>query len=306
MGRVTDALRRAGLNQAGEKDSQVQRDDDLRFFTGGQVVSTSWDLDVVESPTDQARDERGGAGQVTPAARRAGLPAARPLGASVSQRVVVSPVMDPAVREQYRKLAASLHQLQTQRACKVVMVTSTLPQEGKTLTAINLALTFSESFSRQVLLIDADLRHPMLHEAFNLSDPLGLEDALRHDWRATLKKVRPCLTVLPSTRASSDPMEALASGALGRMLESARAEFDWIVIDTPPVGLLPDAGLLASLADTVLLVVGAATAPYDMVQRAVAGIGRERVFGVVLNRAERASSHHHYYYYASSAYRDGR
>ena len=81
--------------------------------------------------------------------------------------------------EQYRRLAATLHGLQAERGLKTLMVTSTLPEEGKTLTIANLALTLSESYKRRVLLIDADLRRPSIHEVFGLPNQSGLTEGLR-------------------------------------------------------------------------------------------------------------------------------
>jgi len=81
--------------------------------------------------------------------------------------------------EQYRRCAALLHHTQAARGTKVVLIASALPKEGKTVTAINLAITFSESYRRQVLLIDADLRRPTLHEFFGLPNVAGLNDGLK-------------------------------------------------------------------------------------------------------------------------------
>jgi protein-tyrosine kinase len=206
--------------------------------------------------------------------------------------------MDPATREQYSKLASALHQAQTERALKVVMVTSTLPQEGKTLTTINLALTLSESYSRQVLLIDADLRAPSLHEAFCLNPEPGLQDGLLDDWRRVLQRVHPHLVLLPAGRASNDPMGVLTLGAMQQMLDEARKGFDWILLDTPPMGLLPDANFLAGLVDSVIVVVRAGKTHYDLVQRAVGEMGLERIFGIVLNQAETAPAASGPYYAA--------
>src|SRR5206468_9315385 len=95
-----------------------------------------------------------------------------------SDKLVASPAVTTIVREQYNKLAAAVHQSQLDRSLKVVMITSAAPSEGKTLTASNLALTLSESYQRQVLLIDADLRHPSVHGLFGASNARGLGDSL--------------------------------------------------------------------------------------------------------------------------------
>jgi Mrp family chromosome partitioning ATPase len=102
---------------------------------------------------------------------------------------------------------------------------------------------------------------------------------------AALHRLSPRLTILPAGRPTSDPIGALTSERVRRLIDEAREVFDWVIIDTPPVGLLTDAALLSSMADGVVLVVKAGSTPHDMVNRAVDLIGRERVIGVVLNRA---------------------
>jgi Mrp family chromosome partitioning ATPase len=109
------------------------------------------------------------------------------------------------------------------------------------------------------------------------------------------------LTVLPAGRPTSDPIGALTSDRMRRLVEEAREVFDWVIIDTPPIGLLSDAALLSSMADGVVLVVKAESTSYDLVNRAVELIGRDRLMGVVLNRAKemphRSSYDYSKYYY---------
>ena len=190
--------------------------------------------------------------------------------------------------EQFRKLAATLHHTQTDRGIKSVMVTSAVAGEGKTLTATNLALTLSESYKRRVLLVDADLRRPTLHGVFQLPNLSGLSDGLQaaREQRLSLVEVSPFLTVLTAGRPDPDPMHLLISKRMQQVLDEAGARFDWVILDTPPVGILTDANLLAAMIDAALLVVRAGRTPYLYVQRATGAIGRERILGVVLNGAD--------------------
>lgn len=206
----------------------------------------------------------------------------------LSHKVVVDREIDPVSREQYRRLATGLHAAQGASGLKVVMVTSGVPNEGKSLTASNLALTLSESYQRSVLLIDGDLRRPSLQALFGLPDGLGLSEGLvgTEDQRLTVHQVSQHLTVLTSGRPTADPMAALASNRMRELVTEARESFDWVVIDTPPIGMLSDASLLTELADGVLLVVKANETPYNVVQRAIGAAGRDRILGVVLNQAE--------------------
>jgi capsular exopolysaccharide synthesis family protein len=206
--------------------------------------------------------------------------------------------------EQYRKLAAALHHAQADRGLKLIIVTSANPGEGKSLTASNLALTLSESYKRRVLLIDADLRRPSLHDVFGLPNGSGLSDGLTRDSLRELavQEVSARLSVLTSGRPLEDPTGALTSGQMTRILEEARATYDWAIIDTPPIGLLTDAKLLSEMVDGVLLVVEAARTPYPDLLRAIETVGRERLLGTVLNRIERVSGQSKYYasYYRRS------
>lgn len=217
------------------------------------------------------------------------------------RKVVVGIGVDHAVIEQYRHLAAALHHAQAERGIRSIMVTSALASEGKTLTAANLVLTLSESYQRRVLLIDADLRRPRIQEMFGLRAGEGLTDSLvgAGGGRLPVHQVSPTLWVLTAGGALPDPMSTLVSPAMKQLLDEARDAFDWVVVDTPPVAILPDANLLASMIDTALLVTNAQATPYPMVQRAVEAIGAARVLGVVLNRAEKANLSAGYGYYGS-------
>jgi len=225
-------------------------------------------------------------------------------------KLVTNGLSDVTV-EQYRRLAAAIHDLQVQHALKTVMVTSTLPQEGKTLTATNLALTLSESYRRRVLLIDADLRHPSLDAVFGLADAAGLSEFLRSsDDGLPAVKVSERLYVLPAGLRSVSPLAALTSERMRMLLERAAGSFDWVLVDTPPVGLLPDGQLLARLIRAVIFVIGSGSTPWPAVERAVAELGRECIVGTVLNGVEEgaiaATSYYRRYGYGEDSAHSGK
>jgi len=225
--------------------------------------------------------------------------------ARLATKVVIDDTMLPGAREQYRKLAAAMHQAQRANGFKVMMVASAMASEGKTLTAANLALTLSESYRRNVLVIDGDLRRPSMHTVFKVSGAPGLSEGLisREETSLPLHRIGERLTLLPAGRPTSDPISALTADRMRRLIDEAREVFDWIIIDTPPIGLLTDASLVSSLADGVILVIKAGATPYEMVTRAVEELGRERLMGVVLNRAtesEHKSNYDYYNYYGPS------
>lgn len=186
--------------------------------------------------------------------------------------------------EQYRSLATVLHQAQMDRGLKTVVVTSAVPREGKTLTVINLALTLTESYARRVLVIDADLRWPSVHRGFGLTATTGLSEALvGPPGELPVVEVSKLLHVLPAGRPEPKPLALLSSNRLQPLLDKCASRFDWVLVDTPPVGLLADAQLLTRCVHGVVFVIRAGTTPFAVVERAIAELGRECIIGTVLN-----------------------
>jgi capsular exopolysaccharide synthesis family protein len=218
-----------------------------------------------------------------------------------SRLLTVSSESDPALLKQFGRLAGSLHSAQTAGGMKSVLTTSVGAGEGKTLTAMNVALTLSESYKRQVLIIDADLRRPSVHTVCGLGNVRGLSEGLRasEQERLAIIKLTETLSFLPAGRPDPDPMDGLTSDRMRRILDEASKRFDWVVLDAPPIGLVPDAGLLAAMVDAVLFVVRAEVTPNGQLQKAIEAVGRERIFGVVLNGAREADSSDYGTYYHS-------
>jgi protein-tyrosine kinase len=189
--------------------------------------------------------------------------------------------------DNYHKLAASLHQSQRERGTKVVMVASAAPGEGKSLTVANLARTLGQSYRRRVLAVDADLRLPVLHNLFGVPNERGLIEALDDpgadpEWIEVGGQV----ALLPAGHCPDEPLGALTSPGMREVLAIGARNFDWVIVDTPPVLLLPDSELVASMVDGVLFVVGANETDYRLAARAADAIGRQRILGVVLNKVD--------------------
>ena len=207
--------------------------------------------------------------------------------ADSNEKLVVGAGRNPVSLEQYRRLAATLHDAQVEKGLKTIVVTSAVPKEGKTLTAINLALTFSESYGRRVLLIDADLRRPSVHEVLGIPNKKGLSEVLRSDrLELPIVQVSPLLSVLPSGRPEQNPLAGLSSERMRTLLDETSSHYDWIILDTPPIALLSDAQLLARLTQAAVFVIRARSTPFAVVDRAIAGLGREFIIGTVLNGVE--------------------
>jgi capsular exopolysaccharide synthesis family protein len=221
----------------------------------------------------------------------------------VTEKVVVDRRMPAICREQYRRVAAVLHDAQAANRTQVILVTSALAGEGKTLTAANVAMTLSGSYRKRVLVVDGDLRRPVMHQIFRVETASGLADGLdpTSDMKIVVRQISPLLALLPAGRPTADPMAGLISERMRQLVEEARTTFDWVIIDTPPLVLLPDAHLLASIADAALLVVKAESTPHAMVKRAMDAIGSSKVLGVVLNKTS-VAPHGGYDAYATYHY----
>jgi protein-tyrosine kinase len=201
----------------------------------------------------------------------------------LERKLVVSERAAPIAVEQYRRIAGALHELQVDHGLKSVMVTSAAPEEGKTLTVANLALTLSGSCSRRVLLVDADLRRPQLHEVFRLPNASGLSDLLRSERsEIPVLKVSDHLSILTAGQ-SDQPMAALTSDRMRMLVEQFSGAFDWVLFDAAPVGYMPDAHLLSRLTGAVLFVIAAQSTQHPLVSRAIGGLDPERIVGIVLN-----------------------
>jgi capsular exopolysaccharide synthesis family protein len=139
-----------------------------------------------------------------------------------------------------------------------------------------------------VLLVDADLRRPTLHQLFGLRETPGLTDVLMG--AATLDDAfvplaEHHLTVLPSGVPAMHPAELLGSAAMRRVLDAARTRFDRVILDMPPASPLADVHVLAGLADGLLMIVRAGVTPKPAIERALAGLDHNKVLGLVLNEA---------------------
>lgn len=218
------------------------------------------------------------------------------LSADIDARIVVDDKMTPAAVEQYRRIATSL--LLHQRQLRTLMVSSALPRDGKTLTSANIAVTLAQSYKQKVLLIDGDIRRPSLHHLFGLPNSAGLADVLKPggSLRVPQTQLSPFLTVLTAGQTDEATMAGLLSERMRTLVADAKQHFDWVILDTPPVALVSDANILASLVDGVILVIGAGATPLAAVQHAIAAFGREHILGVVLNRVVTPRKRGHGYY----------
>ena len=200
--------------------------------------------------------------------------------------------------EAYRALRTSV--LLSSSPPKVILVTSALPQEGKTTTAVNLAIVLAQRGSR-VLLIDGDLRRARIHKFFKGTQTSGLSTLLNGQDEAAAvitPTLVPGLNAIFAGPAPPQPAEMLSSERMRRHLAQWRNEFDHIVIDSPPVLSVTDAALLSVESDSVLLVIRSRQTAKDALRRASELLAqvKARVQGVVVNAIDMDQPHYYYYY----------
>ena len=203
--------------------------------------------------------------------------------------------------ESYRALRTSLLLTSLGGPPKVILVTSALPQEGKTTTSINTAIVLAQKGTR-VLLIDADLRRPSIHKTLGMGPKTGLSNVLTGN--ATLQQavvrssILPTLFVLTAGTPPPNPAELLASSNMRDILAELREQYDHIIVDTPPTLSVTDAVVMSTRADAVVLVIRSGQTTKQALRRARDLLMQvnARVAGVLLNAVDLTSPDYYYYY----------
>lgn len=201
--------------------------------------------------------------------------------------------------ESYRRLRSSLVRLSLERPMKVISITSPNPGEGKSTTIANLAISLAESQQR-VLLIDADLRRPSVQKLFGLPPTLGLADVLTRAatvTEATQHKVLPNLDVMPAGNATKAPSVVFGSPEMAALFTDLRETYDWVLVDAPPILLVNDGAVLASLSDGCIMTVNAGVTRIEALDRSsehIAAAGG-RILGLVINRFDPKFAYGAYY-----------
>ncbi|MGA9040138.1 MAG: polysaccharide biosynthesis tyrosine autokinase [Terriglobales bacterium] len=203
--------------------------------------------------------------------------------------------------ESYRALRTSLLLTSLGTPPKVILITSALPEEGKTTTSINCAIVLAQKGTR-VLLIDADLRRPSIHKTLGMGPRPGLSNVLTGAitlQEATIHSaILPNLYVLPAGTPPPNPAELLASAEMKEVLAKLREQYDHIVVDTPPTLSVTDAVIMSTRADAVVLVIRSGQTTKQALRRArdILMQVNARVCGVLLNAVNLNSPDYHYYY----------
>jgi capsular exopolysaccharide synthesis family protein len=201
--------------------------------------------------------------------------------------------------ERFRTLRSRLYQIAGTRPLRRIAITSSLPAEGKTFVAANLALSFVRQPDRRVLLIDGDLRASRVHQVFGAARTPGLSDYLQgraDEYQVVQMGGDANLCLIPGGREVTNPSELLMNERLRKLLELMTPLFDWIIIDTPPTLPVHDASMIADMCDGVLFVVRAGSTDHQVAAKATAEFQNRNLLGVVLNRADDGAGYGGYYY----------
>lgn len=216
------------------------------------------------------------------------------------RKAILNESSDFSVREAYKTLRTNIRFSLPEGGCQKLCLTSGLPGEGKSITALNLAISFAET-GQKVLLVDADLRRPTMARLLIENGDPGLSNVLAgmcSEEEAIHKSPYPNLDVLFSGVIPPNPSELLGSARMEKLIEKLSAQYDYILIDTPPVNMVSDACVVAKLFDGVLFVVRQNKSERETVSRGlnqldIAGV---KVLGMILNDAELSRSKSRYNY----------
>jgi succinoglycan biosynthesis transport protein ExoP len=223
--------------------------------------------------------------------------------------LMLKPSTQGPFAEGYRVVRTSLNYSWPEPASRVIVVTSTAPGEGKTLTAVNLAATLAAA-EKKVLLIDADMRKPQTQMLLRTRRTPGLSDALTGNAKPSEVIQQHSQNVpfayLPAGTAVPSPADLLTTRTMQGLVDGLRRLYDWIVIDTPPVGAVAEALILAQIADGVAVVAGAEMVPRKAVVHTLERIADTgaRILGIVLNRAQIQKHSYYYSHYYGHYYGD--
>ena len=205
------------------------------------------------------------------------------------------------ISEQYRAIRTNIEYSNVDQNTKTILVTSSDKNEGKTTTVSNLAVSFA-NLNKKVLLIDCDLRNASIHKMFRLNNIYGLTDILAKD-RAVDKCIQKTelenLYVLTAGSTPPNPAEILSSEKMKNLIEDLKNMYDYIFIDTPPIGLVTDAGVLSSFIDGVVLVVKSESVEKKYLEETKKKLDAvdARILGAILNSYKSEQKDYNYYSY---------
>ena len=278
MSRIFDALQRSGVEQTG-----VEYPDTVSVAT-----------QVFEVPAKEEEEDPSITPPVFPSVH---------VSLVASSRLVVLSEPETLAAEKFRFLGVRMRQLQQVRPVKKVLVTSTIAEEGKSLVSANLAAVLASRNRHRVLLIEGDLRRPVLADKFGLGRLKGLAEWLQGESEAVTNIYHleePDFCLMPAGHPPANPLELMQSGRLASFMKQVTNLFDWIIVDSPPLLPLADTSVWARLTDGTLLVVREGTTEKGPLRRAFESLNKTDLLGVVLNGSSNGNHRNYYQRYATA------
>lgn len=271
----------------GERSDAALAERDLPITPGGAPLRATAAGNVESAPAN-AEERARIFSQIRP------LDGDRPL----LNRLVAVTDGDSAAAEAFRLLGVRMRHLRRDRTLRKVLITSSIPQEGKSLVSANLACTLAAGSQQKVVLLEGDLRRPSLMKIFGLDQRPGICEWLQGGRNLTSSIYRldtAGIWIMPAGDAPGNPLELMQSGKLPAMVEQLTAWFDWVLVDSPPVMPLADTSIWSRLCDGILLVTRQGITEKRQLKRGLEAIESRKLIGALLNSS--TSDDKGYYYY---------
>ncbi len=283
MSRIFDALQRSGTEHSG-----IEYPDTVSVATKVfEALATEQTLENYDDGTNISLER---------------FPAVE-IAVEASSKLVFLTGPTSLAAEKFRFLGVRMRHLQQARPLRKVLVTSTIAEEGKSLVSANLAGVLARRKRQKVLLVEGDIRRPVMARQFGLGDLRGLAEWLRSDEELVsniyhLKE--PDFWLMPAGAPPANALELLQSGRLTALLSPVTSLFDWIIVDSPPLLPLGDTSVWQRVTDATLLVVREGVTEKSSLRRGLELLRTSSLLGVVLNSSSNGSSHNYYQRYAST------
>ena len=308
MSRIFDALQRSGAEQSGvEYPDMVSVATAVFEATLGQEVIAETTPVPVEEPVVemQLAGSRDTGAEISPEDKTISAQSFPSLEVSFApdSHLVFFTQPESLAAEKFRFLGVRLRQMRQNRPLKKVLVTSTIPEEGKSLVTANLAGALARRKER-VLLIEGDLRRPVLAQELGLGTLAGVAEWLQGR-NQTLTNIYhlngPGFWIMPAGHPPANPLELMQSGRLSALMRQVADSFDWVIVDSPPLLPLADTTVWSRFTDGTLLVAREGTTQKGPLQRGLEVIKKSNLLGVVLNGCTDVDHENYYRRYAPSA-----
>ena len=323
MSQIFDALQRSGAERSStaqessldvnevlrnaERFASTKWEDTLRTSRVAAIEKVSAEMTqavapraTVESPLDSSPEND----PILAGERISLLQQFKPLslGLTPSARLICFTEKDSPASEAFRLLGVRLRDLRRTRPLKRILISSTIPQEGKSLVAANLACTLASTPDQKVLLLEGDVRRPALTETFGIRGNSGLCEWLQGEsslMNSIYRLEEPGFWIMPAGMSPDNPLEYLQSGKLSALLGQLSEWFDTIIIDSPPILPMADTSVWARHSDGILLVTRQGKTEKRQLKRGLEAIDHQKLIGAIMNSSKNLP-HSDYYYHAAS------